>query len=48
MAGTKYFTSAGELAPHSHLIADAIYERITGEKGYFDTVSSSSPNPAPR
>ena len=24
-------------APHRPLIADAIYERITGEKGYFDT-----------
>ena len=27
----------GQLAAVAHIIADAIYERLTGEKGYFDT-----------
>ncbi len=37
MAGTKYFTTPENWRRIPHLIADAIYERITGEKGYFDT-----------
>ena len=35
--GPAILHHAGELAAHSHLVADAIYERLTGETGYFDT-----------
>jgi TolB protein len=37
MLGLQYFTQPENWRRISHLISDAIYERITGEKGYFDT-----------
>jgi TolB protein len=35
--GQQYFTQADQVRRIAHIISDAIYERITGEKGYFDT-----------
>ena len=37
LIGEQFFTQPKEARRIGHLIADAIYERITGEKGYFDT-----------
>ena len=37
LAGEQFFTSVREARRVGHIIADVIYERITGEKGYFDT-----------
>jgi TolB protein len=37
MFGKTYFTEPGNWRRIAHIIADDIYERITGEKGYFDT-----------
>ncbi len=37
MTGHQYVTGTDNIRRVAHLIADAIYERITGEKGYFDT-----------
>src|SRR5215470_684542 len=37
MLGLQYFTQQPNWRRISHMISDAIYERITGEKGYFDT-----------
>ena len=37
MTGQQFFTSPDNWRRVAHIIADAIYERITGEKGYFDT-----------
>jgi TolB protein len=45
--GTAYTTAAANWRRISHIIADVIYERILGEKGYFDTqivyVAASGP-----
>lgn len=37
MSGQQFYTQPENWRRVAHIIADAIYERITGEKGYFDT-----------
>ncbi|MES2293330.1 MAG: Tol-Pal system beta propeller repeat protein TolB [Pseudomonadota bacterium] len=47
MLGQQFFTQPENWRRVAHLVSDAIYERITGEKGYFDTrivfISESGP-----
>ncbi|MDR3424126.1 MAG: Tol-Pal system beta propeller repeat protein TolB [Alphaproteobacteria bacterium] len=47
MTGLAYFTVPGNWRRVAHIVADAIYKRITGEDGYFDTrivyISESGP-----
>jgi TolB protein len=47
MVGLQYFTTPDNWRRVAHLVSDAIYQRITGEKGYFDTrivfISESGP-----
>lgn len=35
--GQQFFTRPDNWRRIAHIIADAVYERLTGEKGYFDT-----------
>jgi TolB protein len=37
MIGQQFFTTPANWRQVAHIIADTIYERLTGEKGYFDT-----------
>lgn len=37
MLGLLYYTTPDNWRRIAHIISDAIYQRITGEKGYFDT-----------
>src|SRR4029078_10879428 len=37
LAGEQFFARPKDARRIGHIIADTIYERITGEKGYFDT-----------
>lgn len=50
MTGQQFFTQPENWRRVAHIIADAIYERVTGEKGYFDTrvvyVAESGPKTA--
>jgi TolB protein len=37
MVGTSFSTQPESWRRVAHMVSDAIYERVTGEKGYFDT-----------
>ena len=46
--GTAYTTSAANWRRIAHIIADVIYQRLLGEKGYFDTRIVYVSNTGPR
>ncbi len=50
IAGQQFYTQPENWRRVAHIIADAIYQSVTGEKGYFDTrvvfVSESGPKTA--
>jgi len=37
LTGQQYFTTPDNWRRIGHIISDSVYERLTGEKGYFDT-----------
>ena len=37
LSGEQFFASQSNVRRVAHIISDAIYERLTGERGYFDT-----------
>ena len=37
MTGLQFFTTPDNWRRIAHMVSDAIYQRVTGEKGYFDT-----------
>ena len=37
VAGQQYVTEAANVRRVAHLLSDAVFSRVTGEKGYFDT-----------
>jgi len=47
MLGLQFFSTPENWRRIAHMVSDAIYERVTGEKGYFDTrivfISESGP-----
>ena len=43
--GTAYTTTQGNWRRIAHIMADVIYERLLGEKGYFELASSISRPP---
>jgi len=50
MVGQQFFTTPENWRRVAHIVSDAIYERLTGEEGYFDTrivfVAESGPKNA--